>query len=425
MKKVLLLISAILCVACTSSLPPVMSYENQELKVNATDNSKHSLFISYLGQPFSKKDFKKTISLNLDEMLKSDEANRFEIAYQYAQKGSLPINIRIDNSVDTVINYSCSLSHGDSLYCYVMSGTCLKITKRSENNDSEREIKKWLYQNNKNLDTYQIWIMAKLYDCLTGSSLEEYSAGKDGIVPASAKLEGEKFSVMTNLKADKYYLLASGISISTDSLTNTESLRLTEDEIEQFISDEVANDFVNGSSNPQELTCHMVGVPRTAILLFVGINSDWSKHVIPVGVVAYDRNAPFSNMIDSEYSYLLGNGKYYANEHKRFESQKYGMSVFLPDKYPVIEGSLILTTGHFQGYGYYKIPFTATFKGDVKSVKIDGHLYDLSDKKSPYCFSHSMSLQTGDNNIEIVVTDIRGNERLFYHSITMSTIKDD
>ena len=429
MKRILYIVILTLSVYGCKGLPPVVSFDGTDIKVNSSDNIKHSVYYSYIGLPFEKVDFSKSTTINIHNFLAKDEKNRFSIAYEYSQNNSLPIKVRVDNCKDTTLQYSFPLFYQeDSLYCQVISGPCLPFARKSESNNTQQVVKKWLYNNNKPSESYQIWIMSRIYDSLSGSELTEYSAPSEAIMPVSNSIEGERYSLLTNMRADKYYLLATGISSQTDSLTSATSLIINTDSVEQFIAEEVSHDFPKASSSPDKLICHLVESPRTTVLLLVGINSDWSKQILPVGVLANDRNGPFQGVSlgsGGDYDYLLGDGRLtYASPGEQWVSKGYKIAVNMPKRFPVTEGLLSISWGDFQGYGYYSIPFTVSFSGDTKSVKIDGKEYSLSGKKSPYSFSHSMSLRTGDNNIEIVAKDLRGNENSFYIHIKMSTIKD-
>lgn len=410
-------------------LPPVVSFDGTDIKVISSDNSKHSVYISYLDLPFFQKDFTKSTAINVHALLSKDEKNRYSIAYEYSRNNTLPIKIRIDNVKDTTIQYSFPLFlQEDSLFCQVSSGLCLPFARKSESDNTSQAIKKWLYNNNKPSESYQIWVMSRVFDNLSGSGLAEYSAPSDAIMPVSKTIEGLRYSLITNMKADKYYLLATGISTKEDSLTTKTTQIINTDSVELFLAEEVAHDFPKASSTPNNLVCHLAENPRTTVLLLVGINHDWTKQVIPVGVLANDRSAPFQGSALGEggsYNYLLGDGDMtYLSPGEQWISKEYLIAVNMPKRFPVTEGLLSISWGDFQGYGYYSIPFTVNFRGDTYSIKIDGKEYVLSGKQSPYSFSHSMSLRTGDNNIEIVAKDSRGNENPFYIHIKMSTIKD-
>lgn len=425
-KGLFVVILAISLYGCVG-LPPVVSFDGAEIKVNSSDNSKHSVFISYVGLPFTQNDFTRTISINVHDLLANDEYNRYSIAYEYSRENTLPIKIRVDNAKDTTIQYSFPLFiQEDSLFCHVSTGLCLPFTRKSESDNTLQNIKKWLYNNGKSCESYQMWIMSRVFDNLSGTGLSEYSAPSDAIMPVSKSIEGSRYSLITNMQAERYYLLATGISYKEDSLSFKTSQVINTDSVEQFIAEEVSHDFPLASSSPTNLVCHKVEDPRTTVLLLVGINSNWSKQVIPVGVLSNDKNAPFQGYSLGEgYDHLLGNGeKTYPSPGERWVSQDYLIAVNMPKRFPVTEGLLNISWGDFQGYGYYSIPFTVSFRGDTYSVKIDGKEYVLLGKQSPYSFSHSMSLRTGDNNIEIVAKDTRGNENPFYIHIKMSTIKD-
>ena len=420
MKKILsiILLSGV-CIlqSCTSQVKPDMAFDGQILKFNAPDKSTHTVQYSFMDKAYQSYKFTENAEIDLTDILKQNPEDVMDIAYSYAEKNGLPVKLHIDGKIDTTVVYNIPFTYQtDSVYCTI-SGTCLPIKAKYESNDTERDVKKWLYQNSKHLDAMQIWTMTHVIEVLTSSSLKEYTSDHEGIVPIVTSLEGAEYRISTNLVADRYYLLATSISGQADSLViNTK-------DIDDYIANEVANDFKNGSYTSNVMKCHVLSEPNTALLFFIGINSDWTKSVIPVGIVKHDHFAPLYNR---QYIDSFGLSAEYGEN--KYVSSEYSLAVQMPKQAEQTNGAFFIDWGNFRGsVGFpFQIPFTIEYSGDIKGVYINGEYHNTPNDRNKISFTQSITLRnSGDNYIPVKAVDNRGNINDRTINIAIHTIKDD
>jgi len=424
MKKILsiILLSGV-CIlqSCTSQVKPDMAFDGQILKFNAPDKSTHTVQYSFMDKAYQSYKFTENAEIDLTDILKQNPEDVMDIAYSYAEKNGLPVKLHIDGKIDTTVVYNIPFTYQtDSVYCTI-SGTCLPIKAKYESNDTERDVKKWLYQNSKHLDAMQVWTMKHVVEVLTSSSLKEYTSDYDGIVPIVTSLEGTEYTISTNVVADHYYLLATSIGGKPDSLSSHNPIRTKV--MEEFIANEVANDFKNGSYSPNRMKCHVLDTPTTAILFFIAINSDWTKTVLPIGIVRIDDSKP---AYDYSYRNQFESVALYGDE--TYVSTEYALAIQLPKQSEQTHGAFYINWGNFRGsVGYpYQIPFTIEYSGDIKGVYINGEYHNTPSDRKKIAFTQSITLRNlGDNYIPVKAIDNRGNVNETTINISIQKIKDD
>jgi hypothetical protein len=91
---------------------------------------------------------------------------------------------------------------------------------------------------------------------------------------------------------------------------------------------------------------------------------------------------------------------------------------------PRFEGSVYLTTKHFEGYSPYRVPFVGTVYGDVDKVYLEGIPINFNTGEEFY-FKRSLNLDFGYNRLELKIIDKRGNVTKGFIPITMERVKDE
>ena len=99
----------------------------------------------------------------------------------------------------------------------------------------------------------------------------------------------------------------------------------------------------------------------------------------------------------------------------------------MPEKTPVIEGVVYLSTTGWSGTG--NVSFQVNQRGDIKNITLvreenlarwvgkGKKVINLQDVSSPYLFSYELDLDFGDNYLPVIVTDLRGNTSEYKHII--------
>lgn len=264
--------------------------------------------------------------------------------------------------------------------------------------------------------------MNSILNQLDNSEYVIYTTEDD--IPIIKSFAGIRYNLSTNIKADYYYLLA------TDS----------EEELNEFIKEVSLNDFEMGETNMRNsVSCFRANEKGGYLtIFFIGLNKDWSKHIVPIGMVAIDNIKP-SVLSDnsSVEAFLSSNSKNAQFEDLILYSK--GIRIAMPNKYPKISGQIYISTNSFRG-NHANFEFGLFENGDIESISIKREVHrdymkrvmkpetktiKLSDKKSPYHFTYELDLGIGDNYIPITVTDKRGNKTNYTYKISMVQVEDN
>ena len=395
-------------------------------KINSNNsNACHDVYVSYYynGDQVGHIDATDTVemkkgSLELDilKVLKHFK-NKEAIALRIARNEKVPLRIEIREYVksyvytttifDTTIMVKPILNfkNEDTLYAKVAKGICARL---EENGNLTYKyttyIKKYLYDRNCRISDSLLNVMVRIYKELDKTDYKEYYALDE--IPILSSYPHCYYSVQTNMKADNYYLI------------------MAEDE--EFLNTGIKNLVVDNFSGAYKTPSKPMTSWRfpeesgLQVLFLVGINNDWSKQVIPIGIVAIDNIYPTNN----EQSYTK-------SSEYNIELQSSKQRIIISQK-PELNGFATLTKLTIGGNGLScQVSFSLTFGGDIKSVTLvrekyltypypyDGYGYgvkperrviDLTNKTSPYKFSYTLHLGDGDNYLPVIVTDMRGNQ---------------
>ena len=135
--KVILLMSTILittsCGVNEAQLKQSIKYENGILSINIKSSKQHHLICKYFDEIFIDTLFNEPVSLNLEDSLDFKyeflDDKKYEQAYSLITKGYVPIQINLDNKVDTIFTKRIELSSENNLYAKVISGKICPIEK--------------------------------------------------------------------------------------------------------------------------------------------------------------------------------------------------------------------------------------------------------------------------------------------------------
>lgn len=342
------------------------------------------------------------------ELLKTKPDLYNKIAYHLAiNKGNIKIGLNIHNICDTTIYYRYNVANTYDLTGNVIEGICAPLHGAYSQVNIETDIIKWLYRNGYNNIADSTINDIRLYiQDLSRSKFKQYQTKDE--VPVIASLKGIDYRISSDMKADYYYLLACQ----------------NENQIDDFVEEVVSLKFEGAENSLNEpILCYRS--PSTnglACIMLIGINSNWSYKVVPIGLISIDNISPtVGKMIDEDKSF----------SSSQFLFKNHQIEVNSKSPVPIISGHLNINLGKFQGYGYMlNVPFTFSFHGDISKIIVHRtknltENIDLSDKKSPYHITLNIGLDTGDNYIPIEVIDKRGNRTSYDLKITTEQIKDN
>lgn len=352
-----------------------------------------------------------SLELDILKVLKHFK-NKEAIALRIARNEIVPLKIEIreyDFFFDTTIMVRPILKfkNEDTLYAKVTKGICARLEEKGNlTSYYTTSIRKYLYDRNCRISDSLLNVMVEITKELDRTNYKEYYPLDE--IPVLSSYPDCYYSVQTNMKAENYYLI------------------MAEDEeyLNRSIKEKVVNNFPRAEKTVSKPLDFWRYSERGGlqVLFLVGINNDWSKQVIPIGIIAIDNIYPTNNKQlyteSSEYNIELQSSK-----QRIIISQK-----------PELNGFATLTELTSGGNGLScQVSFSLTFGGDIKSVTLvrekyltypypyDGYGYgygvkperrviDLTNKTSPYKFSYTLHLGDGDNYLPVIVTDMRGNQ---------------
>lgn len=394
------------------------------LIINSSKNGSQTLSYSISGKPVITRGFTNSIELNIMNLIKDDSQHINEYAYTIATTGNLPIRFTVGGQLDTTIRVPFQVSApASNSKTKIISGPCLKLSLKSVSNSQEIEIKKWLFNRGTHADDATIHKMAQVVNMLLSSAYDEYvpEEGKD--IPVLTSFKGVQYKIQTDITADYYYLYAA-----------TEY-----SEINDFIAEVVAQNFKYAeNTSSASFSCFRPSDKGGLLTIFlVAINDDWSKTIVPMGIVAIDNIKPHissDNLTTSgiDVSSLLSSRKPSTENSNKF-IKELNASISFPDNRPATSGSVHIATGKFRGDN---AQFTITFSGDVESMTIKREIHrsyswlspgtktiHFAGQTSPMHITYALDLGIGDNYIPITVKDKRGNVSTYSYHIEMVQVE--
>lgn len=417
---------------------PKVDVKNNVVTISFADSTTSNVvWYSYLPEVENNVIVRGSASLDFDEIIRSDRYNVFKIAYLLlTNHGSLTVSLRTNDSNYSFPYFPIIVENTAGYFASCSSSYILPLSKKGEVKYSETQIKKWLYTNNLQLSPLEISRMKRIADGLNLSS-DDVLVGQPGKDISILKdLKGQRFKVTSNLKADYYYLFAAN----------------NYKEIDDFIADVVSIDYQNSARTLNSpLSCYRGKNSRGLLCVFlIGLNKDWSKDILPLGLVYLDQKAPSiinkgqrkrtpeqalldimsgssrtNNNSDSNIDInrvILGA----ADKFPLMSFSELGLTIECPSCSSWGDGSLTISNGSFVGN---TVNFNLEFWGDVHKMVVElGQTKKeliLSDKTSPYTYNCWLPLNIGDNNILITAYDKFGNSSWTSYYIKMVRINDD
>lgn len=353
--------------------------------------------------------------IHINSLLKNNNDKVNSIAYKIFKDGCVNFKIRVpSNAVDTTITVKYEVKdiiNADVTLpkAKIISGEAAVLQTKEEDITTKTEIRRWLYQQQHNLNDDEIAELLSIKNYLLRTDFYEYVT--NGEIPVLTSLANIYYDIETDMEADYYYLFACK----------------NDNEIENFVEDVVALDFEGASNITQKMSCYRTkGEGGTLCVFLIGINKNWEKCISPIGVVTIDNISP--TISSDNKTILFGDLQNTEKSDKEFSFNTIKAKIVVHNIQP-IEGSVHISTGDFRGD---RVPFTFEFCGDIKNVSIkretrsdysylkrETKTIELYGKESPLHISYELDLGIGDNKIPIKITDIRGNSSELYYSIKM------
>ena len=310
----------------------------------------------------------------------------------------LQVSLSITELLDTAFVYHLTpvISMQDDNIQY--TGVGAKVVSKSASRNVDDELKRWLYRKHEVLNDSLFAALRTNYIYLTETKNNDFVVR--GEIPVIHSLEGNKYSVTSNMVADYY----AAIACSSQSF------------IDKFVENSVVKNYKNLSTTKSNLSC--VAENNNSgyfCIVLLGINKDYSYQQLPVAVVAVDNAAPNNNYLPGVFE-----GFNFKNNTK----------VIMPNKATEIFGNASVRVAHWDGNGLEcNVTFLVNFAGDAKSATIHrrgelcypnkylGNHFSVADKvfyaKDGYeqRFTWKMHFDDGDNEIPVTVEDYHGNKR--------------
>lgn len=347
----------------------------------------------------------------------------YKLAYNLVKQSSVTLSVKVDdNQPNTFILSKTGTLKESANLASLVSGNAAKLSSQSET-ATRAEVRKWLYSSQLPLSDTEISEMLRMVNSF--SYTEHVFWIQSGIpIPIIRSFAGQRYSVNTTQKADYYYLFATDRG----------------EDIEEFIAEVVGLDFINANRSTTSLECFRPKEKKGLLTLFlIGINKDWSKFYIPIGVVALDNSAPVINKSMTTYKQFQSALEKQSDSPEVVAFNSNAIKVIIKDKLSLdtLTGSVDISTMEFRGDD---AKFVVKFTGDIDYITIKRELHSnysryylkpeikkivLSDKQSPYYFTYTLDLAIGDNYIPISATDKRGNTSEIMYNIHMVPIDDD
>ncbi len=373
-----------------------LSEKEDSILISSDDSYSYNYSISINNTKISSGHFINNKKINILDRLKTSQKDPKILALEATKSnGKLNINVTIPNHVDTIISYKlpCDVTTTASVQ---FTGLGAPLVNTSSSNDDIVELRKWLFNKKEYMPDSLVNKLSAYYRTLTKTEFDEYRPKTT--IPVLHTINGSKYKIKADLKADYYALVAC----------------LNQNFIDKFVENIVGNNF-DGVANSlsQALVCHQQQEQCGYMcLVLIGINKDWSYTQKPIGIVAIDNAGPqtLTHIANDSSTDLI--------------ELKDKQRVILPDEKPIIHGFANVEVSHWDGNGSVcNVSFIVRYHGDVKSITIKrrGNLCDswflepedkiiyTKDHESPYSFTYKLHFDNGDNIIPVVIADHHGN----------------
>ena len=319
------------------------------------------------------------------------------------------------------------------------------VVNKPVRNNSLPNIREWLYDNKLPPNPAEIEQMADIIYNMKMPNKLLYKIRNSSHIPTYTNANDIPISVSCNMIADNYYFV-----ITTNK---NEIYAIIKELIKQDLPKYCtkAGHIIKGKAI---LATQKIGVMSVFLL---GINSDWTEQIVPVGVFILDDIRPqlykyqngvtillrknpesFIEKLERNLKSNISNSEGKLVSTIKFDMQKYGY--YISDFYdPNIVGVATLGYGHFEGDAYngYDIPFSLSVSGDIRQVEIVREVRDrycslenavkriTIGLESQIKFRFKLALQIGDNYVPIRAIDAAGNVEEQLLSIPTTRIREE
>ena len=417
-----------------------ISFANNTLVIKNISQMKYEVTISYLNRNVTQEYEDTTIEIDIDSLIRGDNVNNNHIALHLVQNDMrLPFSITISD-VSTEYEYTYSPKHvNNGPDATLVSGKAAPVHPMGKVDVKIEDLTKWLYFNDTYMDTEDIQRFYNVVYDLSQFESSVYQIEQGASLPVIKNFKGLKYRIKSNIKADYYYLFATS----------------EEQEVEEFVSEVISQGFPQAESNiNNSLSCFRKADSTSGILsgyrnsglrvlLLIAINRDWSKTIMPVGLVNLDNSGPLIIEGSDPLTDILEGRKIYNPHESLIDLQqkrntqsisdkvginsnlvfnKYGFEVIRQKTY---SETLYVKTGHFYGN---EANFIFEKRGHVEAITIEygstSRTYNVKDETSPFTINCWLPLNIGENHVTIKATDKLGNQSRHTHTINMVRVTD-
>lgn len=422
MKNNLFLFVLFFICACDSVLEKPKSFESARLSddgkniiLECDTFHNHSYYVS-LGSLLLDSGIVDSIkTLPVSKLIKKSYVDLKEIALIGAKNNfSFDLNLHMDE-LDTVFHIKQTITTIEQP-AISFTGFGAPLIRKNVAKSAESDLRIWLYRKKEHIDDSLFNKYMLLYAELTNTGYNDYIP--QGTMPVVKNLDGVRYKINTDLKADYYAVVACA----------------SQTYIDQFIEQLVGNNFKGASTTLSEpLVCYYRknrSGYRNVFLLC--INKDWSYHQIPIATFAFDNEPPRCNIYEVGSSRYY---RYYGLDNPYFDAEpselKYNnkIRVLYPSNSPRVFGGAVAAVKDWDGNGLEcNVTFYLSFSGDTKSITIqrrgelcyyneilgphfkpEDRTFYAKDYHGSHVFSYKMHFESGDNMIPVIVEDYHGN----------------
>lgn len=361
----------------------------------------------------------RTVTYKIRERLQ--RFDQMQLSYFLSLDSTFVVNVKTYRGIDTsfVYNYNCPTIEPVKI-AKVISGECAELRDVNVSRDFIVKIKNWLFDNEINPDSQLISKMNNYLKRMNYSSIKEYGM-KGKTIPVINKIENQKYKFDVDIAGDYFYLIAFQDSFK----------------IRSFVKERIAEGLTDAKRTTKE-TFHCYNQAKHGIntLLLIAIDKNWKYCILPVGMIAIDKNGPFIRSIghiDDCYNLPKSHvgkpglfccdiiGASIIKKAKDIIFKEQNIRVNVPKNDINIDSYVTFVHGdiNHRNHGNYFCQLKVFYTGDLTYVTIAGKKYSVKKIEE----SEYIQAKIKDNEretITVVAEDRRGNVTKDYVKITPS-----
>ena len=255
-------------------------------------------------------------SFNVKDLMEfSDCSRKYEAVYEFCKKGYYPLRIVAKSQegvllADTLLKVIFPSVKGKvmkEVTTLNKGNLCPYILQNSYNGDRKKLIIGWMLDNGYALDSTLIVKMEEPSNYLCGIEYPIYVLSTNSTVPRYSELQNSTINVMSDLHAERYFLLAAG---------RTSALY---EEIRKIIIDQNIKGLPNNNGLITGTPINVGPFGNIVSIFLVGINSNGKYFIQPVGAYIIDKVKPILEKKDVGFNpYGTVHSKSKCNKQPRF-----------------------------------------------------------------------------------------------------------